>query len=75
MCRLPDNPDWGFSNAYFGNLTLGRRVLARRKVSHILSGHTHVGRHCPVQRADAPAVEVRVVPSEYEKPAWVGLTL
>jgi hypothetical protein len=74
MCRLPDNAEWAFSNAYFGNLTLGQRVLARRKVSHILSGHTHVGRHCQVERPDAPQVEARVLPSEYENPAWVGLT-
>jgi hypothetical protein len=75
MHRDPGNAGWAFSNAYFGNLTLGHKVLARRKVSHIVSGHTHVGRHCLVQRAGAPPVEARVLDSRYEEPAWVGLTL
>jgi predicted phosphohydrolase len=44
MCRDSGNPDWAFSNAYFGNLTLGAKVLARRKVTHVISCHTHVGR-------------------------------
>jgi 3',5'-cyclic AMP phosphodiesterase CpdA len=75
MLRKPGNADWGFSNAYFGNLTLGAKVLAYRKVSHILSGHTHVGRQFTQERAGALPVEVHVVASEYEHPAWVGLTL
>jgi UDP-2,3-diacylglucosamine pyrophosphatase LpxH len=74
MCRKPGNREWGFSNAYFGNLTLGRHVLARRKVSHIISGHTHIGREAVVSRDGANPVHVRVLPSDYEKPAWVGLT-
>jgi hypothetical protein len=75
MWRIPDNRDWAFSNAYFGNFTLGRKVLAHPKVSHIVSGHTHVGRECRVERPGAPPVEARVVPSDYEEPGWVGLTL
>ena len=74
LCRDSSNPDWAFSNAYFGNLTLGHKVLARRKVSHIISGHTHVGRQCLVPRADAPPVEAHVLPSDYERPAWLPLT-
>jgi hypothetical protein len=74
MCRDSGNPDWAFSNAYFGNLTLGAQVLGHRKVSHVLSGHTHVGRHCQVERPNGPPVEARVLPSDYESPAWLGLT-
>src|SRR5262245_45776249 len=74
MCRDPGNPDWAFSNAYFGNLTLGRRVLERRKVCHIISGHTHVGRQARVSRANAEPVEATVLASDYEAPAWLGLT-
>jgi 3',5'-cyclic AMP phosphodiesterase CpdA len=74
MHRDSGNAEWAFSNAYFGNLTLGARVLQRRKVSHVLCGHTHVGRHCQVERPNGPPVEVRVLASEYENPAWVGLT-
>ncbi len=75
MHRDPANRDWAFSNAYFGNLTLGRKVLARSKVSHVLSGHTHVGRECRIERPGLGPVEARVLASDYEKPAWVGLTL
>ena len=52
MCRKPNNRDWGFSNAYFGNLTLGAQVLERQKVSHVISGHTHVGRNAHLRLAD-----------------------
>jgi predicted phosphodiesterase len=75
MCRDSGNPDWAFSNAYFGNLTLGRRVLERRKVSHVISGHTHIGRQARIERPGAPVVDARVLPSDYEQPAWFGLTV
>jgi 3',5'-cyclic AMP phosphodiesterase CpdA len=74
MYRDSGNADWAFSNAYFGNLTLGNKVLERRKVSHILSGHTHVGRNCQVERPNGPPIDARVLASDYENPAWVGLT-
>src|SRR5207247_1135825 len=35
MCRNSGNPDWAFSNAYFGNLTLGDKILQRKKVTRI----------------------------------------
>ncbi len=75
MHRQPADVRWAFSNAYFGNLSLGRKVLARRKVSHIVSGHTHVGKQCLVERQGLPAVEARVLASDYEEPAWLGLTI
>jgi hypothetical protein len=75
MHRNPGNRDWAFSNAYFGNLTLGHKVLARPKVSHVLSGHTHVGRECRIDRPGLPPVEAHTLASDYENPAWVGLTL
>jgi 3',5'-cyclic AMP phosphodiesterase CpdA len=74
MCRKPDNAEWAFSNAYFGNLTLGRRVLDYPKVSHIISGHTHVGRQANVNRRAGSPVEAIVIASDYEKPGWLGLT-
>jgi 3',5'-cyclic AMP phosphodiesterase CpdA len=74
MTRDPGSAAWSFSNAYFGNLTLGRKVLARRKVTHVVSGHTHVGRDAVVARDGAPPVRAVVLPSEYERPAWLGLT-
>lgn len=75
MCRRPGNIDWGFSNAYFGNLTLGRAVLARRKVTHIVSGHTHIERHGEEVTPDGRRVEAHVLGSDYRKPVWLGLTL
>jgi hypothetical protein len=75
MCRDPSNRDWAFANAYFGNLTLGRKVLARPKVAHLISGHTHTGREFRLDRPGLPPVEARVLPSDYENPAWFGLTL
>lgn len=75
MHRDSGDAFWAFSNAYFGNLSLGHKVLERRKVSHIISGHTHRPRQCVVERAGAGAVEAHVLASDYEKPGWLGLTL
>jgi 3',5'-cyclic AMP phosphodiesterase CpdA len=73
--RDPSDSRWAFSNAYFGNLTLGYKVLTYRKVSHIVSGHTHCGKQGVVERTDGPAVMAYVVPSDYEKPNWVALSV
>jgi hypothetical protein len=75
MCRKPDNPDWGFSNAYFGNLTLGAQVVQRKKVSHVISGHTHVGRDVRLSLGDGRLIETHVLASEYRRPTWLGLTI
>jgi hypothetical protein len=75
MHRDPSDARWAFSNAYFGNLTLGRKALQHRKVSHVISGHTHRGKQCVVERANAPAVAAHVLASDYEEPAWLGLTV
>ena len=75
MCRKPNDATWSFSNAYFGNLTLGEKVIQRKKVTHIISGHTHVGRHAVVKLTDGRALEARVLDSQYGKPVWVGIEL
>ena len=75
MCRDPSKGDWAFTNAYFGNFTLGAEVLARSKVSHIISGHTHVERRGRVIRPNGRAVEACVIPSHYNTPRWVPLAL
>jgi 3',5'-cyclic AMP phosphodiesterase CpdA len=74
MHREPGDKTWAFSNAYFGNLSLGQKVLTRPKVSHVISGHTHRGKECEVRRAGASPIAARVLASDYEEPAWVGLT-
>jgi predicted MPP superfamily phosphohydrolase len=68
MVRKPGNKTWNFSNAYFGNLTLGKRIVASSKVTRVVSGHTHVGIN-----AQVGAIEVRVIPSDYGSPAYVVL--
>lgn len=73
MHREASDRRWAFSNAYFGNLTLGRKVLSYRKVSHIVSGHTHRGKASTVQRAEGSPILAYVVPSDYEKPDCVVL--
>lgn len=73
MVRRPGDPQWGLSNAYFGNLTLGERVLGFSKVRAIASGHTHCGRKAVVQRPNGAPVEAYVVPSEYQHPRHILL--
>ena len=72
LCRRRGSLLSSTRNAYFGNLTLGHRVLACHKVSAIVSGHTHAGRQATVVGAGG-AVEAAVVPSDYGSPGYVAL--
>ncbi len=73
MVRKPDDPRWGFSNAYFGNLTLGARVAAEPKVRAVVSGHTHTARSVAHERPRnrGGRIDARVVGSDYGEPAYV----
>ncbi|HEV2405977.1 MAG TPA: metallophosphoesterase [Ktedonobacterales bacterium] len=73
MRRRPDDPRWGFGNAYFGNLTLGRRALAYSKVRRIVSGHTHIAAAGIESRPGLPDVPVEVIPSDFGSPRYVTL--
>jgi predicted phosphohydrolase len=73
MTRRPHDRDWAFSNAYFGNLTLGHKIVAHSKVTHVISGHTHVGQTGLLELPDGRHVRARVIESEYRRPAWTGL--
>ncbi len=75
MCRDFGNLRWAFTNAYFGNLTLGKQVLARKKVTHVISGHTHIARQETMTLDDGRLVAAYVLGSHYRRPAWLGLTL
>ncbi len=78
MLRKPGDRRWGFSNAYFGNLTLGQRLLGLRKLRAVVSGHTHIGRKGQVARPalpDLPALPVSVLPSDYDAPVYEVLEL
>ncbi len=72
LVRKPGDFAWSFSNAYFGNLTLGETILGCPKVSHVVSGHTHAGGHWTIA-APHGAVESYVVGSDYGQPAYVTL--
>jgi hypothetical protein len=75
MARKPGNADWGFSNAYFGNLTLGAEVRRHAKVAAIVSGHTHLGRTGSLPRPGRSPLAYRVVPSDYGEPRHVLLEI
>jgi 3',5'-cyclic AMP phosphodiesterase CpdA len=62
-------PNWGYGNAFFGNLTLGERVRQAQKVRAVVSGHTHIGRTETL--ADERALPVWVIPSDFHKPKYV----
>ncbi|MDZ4766961.1 MAG: metallophosphoesterase [Chloroflexota bacterium] len=69
IARKPGNVGWNTSNAYFGNLTLGARIAACPKVTHVISGHTHVGKRATVQGASG-AIHMEVIPADYGRPAY-----
>lgn len=73
IVRRPEDPQWSFSNAYFGNLTLGYEVLKVPKVRAVVSGHTHFGRQATVRREGMPSVEAYVVQSDYGEPGYLML--
>jgi predicted phosphohydrolase len=69
MVRRPDNANWGVSNAFFGNLSLGRRVAAFPKVALLVSGHTHFARDGIVARPGRP-LRHAVIGSDYGAPTF-----
>ncbi|MCB9644615.1 MAG: metallophosphoesterase [Myxococcales bacterium] len=68
MQRKPDDPNWGFSNAYFGHLTAGQQLESIAKLRLVVSGHTHERKHLPHERPDAPPISCHVIPSDYDEP-------
>jgi len=73
--RETGNPGWAFSNAYAGNLTLGKQVLKAKKLTHILSGHTHIQKYGMLSRKDLNPVEYHVLGADYQKPCMIGLAI
>lgn len=70
MLRKPHDLDWTFGNTYFGNMTLGERLLFASKLRGVISGHTHVPRSGSHPRSGKP-VSVMVVNSEYGSPGSI----
>lgn len=74
ILRKSGDPFWNFSNAYFGNLTLGKVIAACPKVRRVVSGHTHVGGTWRVPGVAGEIISY-VVDSEYGRPAMIELDL
>jgi predicted phosphohydrolase len=72
LVHKPDNPTWSFSNAFAGNLTLGQAITHCPKVSHVVSGHTHVGGHWQISTPHG-IIESYAVGSDYGQPACLVL--
>jgi hypothetical protein len=73
MVTKPGDRRWGTSNAYFGNLTLGDRLMRVSKLRRVVSGHTHYGREGVIERPGLPPLSVSVVASDYHRPAYVTI--
>jgi hypothetical protein len=73
--QLVREPGGAFASAYSANFTLGKKLLTRRKLTHVVSAHTRKPRHLEVAREGLPPVDVRVLPGTYDKLARVELTI
>ena len=77
-CQIPRRPSdltWGFSNAYFGNLTLGQQLVARPKVTHVVSGHTHLAKDEQFTLVDGRSIRAQVIGCQMNRPGWISLDL
>jgi 3',5'-cyclic AMP phosphodiesterase CpdA len=79
-CLKPiESMEQGLLNAYYANLSLGERVLARRKVRAVVSGHVHQACHLAIPRLYPASgnghgpLSVYTIPSDYGRPAAVLL--
>jgi predicted phosphohydrolase len=70
MLRLPHDQQWTYGNTYFGNLTLGKRLLSAHKLRGVISGHTHIQRDARCIRADGDPVRLWVIKSDYRQPGY-----
>lgn len=70
ITRLPGNLAWNIGNAYFYNLTLGRRIVKYPKVTRVLSGHTHIGKDETILTAQG-AIDFHVIDSDYGHPVYL----
>lgn len=72
--RKPKDFKWGFSNAYYGNLTFGEIVLHHGKVTHVISGHSHAGMESSIEIDNHP-VRLVTLDSQYNDPIYLLLDL
>lgn len=69
MVRKSNHPNWGLTNAFFGNLTLGNQILTRSKIRLIVSGHTHTARNGSLPRPSGD-LQYSVIGSDYGTPTF-----
>jgi hypothetical protein len=74
MTRKPTNFKWGFSNAYYGNLTFGQIVAQHSKVTHAFAGHTHSGEEATIEM-EGRSIKAVTLDSQYGDPKFVVLDL
>jgi len=67
--RKPGNFKWGFSNAYYGNLTFGEIVKEFSKVKWAVAGHTHAGMEGSVD-VSGRLIRVVTLDSQYNDPIF-----
>ena len=63
------------SSAYFYNFTTGNALKAYRKITHVISGHTHRGTSGTVQGDDGHPIRLGVIASDYHAPDYVVLDI
>lgn len=69
LVSLPtDSP---IADAYFGNITLGRRIIRYPKVSHVVSGHTHREVQWTEITGETHAIQVATLGSDYGDPTFL----
>jgi len=65
ITRKPADISWSKATAYFGNLTYEKDILECPKVTHIVSGHSHVGRRNEIKNKIAINLD-----SDYGNPKY-----
>lgn len=67
-------PDTHSSKRLWGEI-LRREVLARQKITHTISGHTHIGKSIQVRNADGRTIKAHIIGSDYRNPAFITINL
>jgi hypothetical protein len=70
---VPMAGDHPIADSYFGNLTLGSRLIKYSKLRTVVSGHTH--REVPLQtiRSAGREITIATLSSDYRSPKYLAL--
>jgi hypothetical protein len=74
ITRKSNDPKWGFSNAYYGNLNFGEIVIKFGKVLYAIAGHTHSGKEGIVRREGGEFKAV-TLDSQYGDPKFLVIEI